>query len=53
MNKIIQIISILVLLTGFLFSQSSVLDDYINNVDPYTEYSVVSSETGFGLPVMF
>jgi hypothetical protein len=37
----------------FLFSQSSVLDDYINNVDPYTEYSVVSSERGFGLPVMF
>ncbi len=33
---------------SFLFSQSSVLDDYINNVDPYTEYSVVSSETGFG-----
>ena len=36
------------MLTGFLFSQSSVLDDYINNVDPYTEYSVVSSEAGFG-----
>ena len=48
MNKIIQIISTLIMLTGFLFSQSSVLDDYINNVDPYTEYSVVSSETGFG-----
>ena len=48
MNKIIQIISTLILLTGFLFSQSSVLDDYINNVDPSTEDSVVSSEAGFG-----
>ena len=48
MNKIIQIISTLIMLTGFLFSQSSVLDDYINNVDPHTEYSVVSSEPGFG-----
>jgi len=33
---------------SFLFSQSSVLDDYITYNDPYTEYSVVSSETGFG-----
>ena len=33
---------------SFLFPQSSVLDDYINTIDPFTDYSVVSSETGFG-----
>lgn len=36
------------IIISVLFSQSAILDDYINNIDPYTDYSEESSEFGVG-----
>ncbi|MDP6499886.1 MAG: PhoPQ-activated protein PqaA family protein [Candidatus Marinimicrobia bacterium] len=48
MNKINHILINLIILTGLLFTQSSVLDDYVNNIDPYTGYTLESTEVGLG-----